>query len=78
MFGDEGASFLSTEKKETSDEFNQVVDLRVKKILDESHARVTKLLMSKESDIWELAKGLFWYDYLDAEEIKLILQKKPL
>ena len=51
MFGDEGASFLSTEKKETSDEFNQVVDLRVKKILDESHARVTKLLMSKESDI---------------------------
>jgi ATP-dependent metalloprotease len=26
MFGDDGGSFLSTEKKDTSDEFSQVVD----------------------------------------------------
>jgi len=35
MFGTE-LSFTSTDKKETSDEYNKQVDLKVKELLDES------------------------------------------
>jgi ATP-dependent Zn protease len=32
----------------------------------------------KEKELRELAKGLFHYDYLDAEEIKNIIEGKKL
>jgi ATP-dependent Zn protease len=36
-----------------------MVDAEVKKILDESHERVMKLLKSKDRELRELAKNLF-------------------
>ena len=37
-----------------------------------------KLLTLKERELRELAKSLFHYDYLDAEEIKRIIEGKKL
>mmetsp|Transcript_31988 Transcript_31988/g.31376 ORF Transcript_31988/g.31376 Transcript_31988/m.31376 type:complete len:124 (+) Transcript_31988:89-460(+) len=78
MFGEEGAAFISSSKDDTSDEFTQMVDLKVKEILDESHERVHNLLKSKKKDVEILAKNLFWYDYLTAEEIEQILKGEKL
>lgn len=36
------------------------------------------LLKNKERELRELSKNLFFYDYLDAEEIKNIIEGKPL
>lgn len=47
MFG-EDASWISSEKDDTSEEYNARVDKTVKKILDESYDRVEKLLLSRE------------------------------
>jgi ATP-dependent Zn protease len=70
MFGDEGASFISSDKKETSDKFNADVDNKVKQLLDQSFIRVTKLLTEKDWELREMSKNLFWFDYLDYEEIQ--------
>ena len=40
--------------------------------------RVQKLLQLKEHELRELSKGLFQYDYLDAEEIKNIIEGKKM
>lgn len=78
MYGEQGASFLSTSKDESSDEMNHMIDLKVKEILDEAHDRVYKLLKSKKDKIEIMAKNLFWYDYLDEKEIKKILSGEVL
>ena len=36
------------------------------------------MLTLKEKELRELAKSLFYYDYLDAEEIKRIIEGKKL
>jgi len=48
--------------------------MKVKKILDESHERVIKLLKSREKELRELSKGLFFYDYLDHDEMDKIIK----
>jgi len=78
MFGDEGATFISSDMKETSDEFNAEVDDKVKKLLDESFERVSKLLIDKDWELWEMSKNLFWFDYLDYDEIQTIMKWKKL
>lgn len=55
MFGDE-VSFISREKKKTSDEHNGQIDIAVQKILDESFQRVKTLLTDKDKELRELAK----------------------
>jgi hypothetical protein len=35
---------------------------------------VTKLLSLKEAELRELSKNLFFFDYLDADEIKNIIE----
>lgn len=78
MFGEDGSSFISSSKNDTSDEYNSLIDDKVKQILDESHERVLKLLEQKKYEIQVLAKNLFWYDYLDEKEIKAVLEGKKL
>lgn len=48
------------------------------KILDESYDRVVKLLQSKEKEIRNLSKNLYWFDYLDAEEMENIIKGKSI
>lgn len=83
MFGEEGSSFISSQKDDTSNKMNSAIDLKVKQILDESHERVLKLLKKHKSKIKDLAENLYSYDYLDEDEIKNILEgnkikKEPL
>jgi len=73
MFGDEGSGFISSEKKETSDEYTAQVDKKVKQLLDESFDRVSQLLTKKDWELWEMSKNLFWFDYLDYNEIETIV-----
>ena len=39
---------------------------------------MTSLLQSREKELRDLSKSLFQYDYLDADEIKNIIEGKPL
>ena len=47
-------------------------------ILRDSAERVKRLLTKKEHELRELAKGLFYYDYLDFEEIEKIIKGKEV
>ena len=77
MFGEE-AGLISKDERETSEAYNAKVDAEVKRILDESYERVYTLLKNKEVELRNLAKNLFWYDYLDAEEMDQIIKGKKL
>lgn len=77
MFGDE-VGYLSTDKEENSEIYNAMVDKAVKKILDESYERVVNLLQNREREIRRLSKNLYWYDYLDAEEMENLIKGKKL
>ena len=71
MFG-EDIGYMSSEFKELSEEMKSKVDERVKIILQESEERVEKLLLLKGSELREIAKNLYWYDYLDFSEMEKI------
>lgn len=51
---------------------------QLNKILDDSYDRVVKLLQSKERAIRDLSKNLYWYNYLDAEEMDALIRGKKL
>lgn len=36
------------------------------------------LLLEKETEIRNLAKNLFWYDYLDHKEMEMVIKGKEL
>ena len=55
MFGDD-VSFISRDNDNTSDDLNGQIDSAVQKILDESFARVSKLLTTKDKELRELSK----------------------
>lgn len=88
MFG-EKAGYISADADSTSEKYNAMVDKEVKEILDvslffflftfqASYKRVSTLLTKKERELRELSKNLFHYDYLDAEEIKKIIEGQKL
>ena len=77
MFGDD-AGFASIDYKDASSDHNAMIDDNVKKILDESFERVTSLLRSKEKEIRALAKNLFWFDYLDHNEMEKVINGDEL
>ena len=68
MFG-EDLGYMSSSTEELSEEMRAKIDTKVKEILEESEARVEKLLLDKGCEIRDLAKNLYWYDYLDAKEM---------
>ena len=77
MFG-EDVSYISRQKKDTSDTHNADVDREVQQILDESFARVAKLLTTKDKELRELSKQMYLHDYLDADEMDRIISGKGL
>ena len=77
MFGDL-VGYNSTNKKETSEEYNAQVDAAVKQILAESFERVSKLLSVKDKELQRLSKYLYQHDYLDALEMDAIINGRPI
>ena len=73
MFGEE-VGYMSSQTDELSEDMKAKIDNLVKKILQESEARVEKLLLDKEWQIRELSKNLYWYDYMDANEMDQIFK----
>ena len=73
MFGEE-VGYMSSQTDELSEDMKAKIDNLVKKILQESEARVEKLLLDKEWQIRELSKNLYWYDYLDEKEMGAIFK----
>jgi len=51
-----------------------LVDKEVKDILDDSYKRVNTLLQNKERELRELARNLFYFDYLTGEEMESIIK----
>ena len=47
-------------------------------LLAAARARVEALLLRKGKELRALAKNLYWYDYLDAKEMDLVLKGKSL
>ena len=77
MFG-EDAGYISASKKETSQERLALIDMKVKEILAESKARVTKMLTAKERQVRDISVNLYKYDYINKEEIEKIMNGKKL
>ena len=73
MFG-EDLGYMSSRTEELSEETRAKIDRKVKTILEESEARVEQLLLARGSEIRELSKNLYWYDYLDAKEMDTIFK----
>ncbi|CAD8076171.1 unnamed protein product [Paramecium sonneborni] len=57
----------------TSTQFNYMVDLEVKKLLDDSYARVKRLLTDNEDMLQKVAFELLQKETLSAQEIKKLL-----
>lgn len=77
MFG-EDIGYMSEDFKKLSEEMKAKVDHQVKIILSESEARVEALLLSKGNELRQIAKNLYWYDYLDAKEMDKIFKGQDL
>ena len=89
MFG-EDAGYISAKICQLSEDHNAMVDKKVQQILkvsfqlvliiliQESKARVTELLQSKEIALRDLAVGLYKYDYLNSDEMDIIFSGKKL
>ena len=77
MFGDD-LGYMSTNDEQLSDKMKSEIDLKVKQILEQSEQRVEKLLTQKGSQMRELSKNLYWYDYLNADEMDQIFNGKKI
>lgn len=73
MFGEE-LGYMSSSTEELSEDMKSKIDDKVKQILKESEGRVQKLLLDKGIQMRELSKNLYWFDYLNAEEMDKIFK----
>ena len=77
MFG-EDVGYMSSKKDDLSEEMVAKIDKTVKDILQESEERVEKLLTDKGPELREVAKNLYWYDYLDASEMEKLFKGQTI
>ena len=70
--------FVSEDKKKQSEERQAEIDEAIRKVTHNSYERVSKLLESKREEFRRLAKALYHYDYLDAEEIEKVIKGEEL
>ena len=79
FFGEE-LGFVTPEDKdqELSEEMKAKIETQVRKILRESEQRVEKLLDQKGKEVRELARNLYWYDYLNQDEMEKIFKGEKL
>lgn len=61
-----------------SSETKQLIESEVRRIIDESRARATKLLTERRKELDMLAKALVEYEVLDLEEMKKVLKGEKL
>ena len=73
-----GQADLATNYDSLSSETKQQIEGEVRRILDESRQRTTKLLNERRKDLDTLAKGLVDYEVLSLEEVQKVLKGEKL
>ena len=77
---DDGEVFLGrsvTQNKHVSDGTANMIDLEVRRLIDESYARAEKILGEHEDKLHLMAEALLKYETIDAEQLKTIMEGKP-
>ena len=69
-----GQADLRTNYEYLSSETKQRIESEVRRILDESRQRATKLLNERRKDLDTIAKGLVDYEVLNLEEVQKVLK----
>tara|TARA_B100001778_G_C18604706_1_gene639225 strand:- start:4792 stop:6672 length:1881 start_codon:yes stop_codon:yes gene_type:complete len=64
--------------KNISDDTAAKIDSEIRKIVEDSYKRATKILKDKMDDLHKLAKGLLEYETLSGDEIKDVLKGKKI
>jgi cell division protease FtsH len=73
----EDVYFFPTER-EYSEKTAQVIDAEVKKLVDQAYAMAKSVIEANKDTLDRIAKALLKYETLDAEDVKVILEGKPL
>ena len=63
---------------EYSQKTAEAIDREIKRLIDEAYAKVKDLIEAQKDKMEALTQALLKYETLDAEEVKLILEGKPL
>jgi len=74
---DEQEVFLGrsvSQQKNMADATASIIDLEVRRIVDEAYDAATKILKKHNVELERLAQGLLEYETLDGEEIKIIVE----
>lgn len=69
---------LRTNYSQLSSETKQQIEREVRRILDESKERATKLLTSKKKELHLLANALMEYEILSKEEMEKVIRGEKL
>ena len=73
-----GQANLANHYDQLSSETRQKIEGEVRRILDDSRQRVTKLLVERRADLDTLAKGLMDYETLSVDEVQKVLKGEKL
>jgi len=63
-----------SQSKNMSDKTADLVDIEVRRIVEDAYARATKILTDKADDLETLAQGLLEYELLSGDEIAAVLR----
>ncbi|MBN2212542.1 MAG: hypothetical protein JW709_14185, partial [Sedimentisphaerales bacterium] len=77
---DEGGRWLADfgTGREYSDRTAEMIDIEVKALMDEAYQNVKQILLNHKRPMEDLKDALIKYETLDGDEVKQILEGKPL
>lgn len=67
-----------TQTKNISDATAELIDQEIRRIIDEAHATAQHILTTHRDHLERVAQGLLEYETLTGEEVKLLVEGKPL
>ncbi|MBR6355322.1 MAG: cell division protein FtsH, partial [Alphaproteobacteria bacterium] len=67
-----------TQNKNMSEETARLVDAEIKRLLTEAHTQATDILKKYDNELELLAQALIEYETLSGDEIKDVIEGKPL
>lgn len=79
---DEGQPFLGhsmgAQQKVMSDKTADAIDVEIRKIIDESYKKATKLLKANVDILHTMSDALMKYETIDANQVKELMARKPV
>ena len=67
-----------TQSKHLSEETARLIDVEIRRIIDEAYARAKHILSENVDELHLLAKGLLEHETLSGDEIRLIIRGEPI